>query len=289
MPTFNNTATLTYNDRTIQSNTVTGEITPTLGITKTAVGDRYAQGDTVTYAVSLTNSGTTPYTDTTLTDDLGAYTFGEGTLVPLTYVAGSVRLYQNGILQTAPTVTGDDPLTITGITVPAGGNALIVYAARVNQYAPLGTEGSIVNTATLSGASVAAPISASATISAASDPVLTIAKSLCPSTIPQNGTMRYTFVIQNTGATPVTAADNATITDTFETYNGTLAATFNGTAWTSPANYTYTDETGAFATVPGQVTVPAATYTQDPTTGVWSIQPGVSELVLTATGVSARG
>ena len=169
MPTFNNTATLTYNDRTIQSNTVTGEITPTLGIAKTAVGDRYAQGDTVTYAVSLTNSGTTPYTDTTLTDDLGAYTFGTGTLVPLTYVAGSVRLYQNGILQTAPTVTGEDPLTITGITVPAGGNALIVYAARVNQFAPLGTEGSIVNTATLSGASVAAPISASATISAASD------------------------------------------------------------------------------------------------------------------------
>lgn len=86
MATFNNTATLTFNDRTIQSNTVTGEITPVLGITKTAVGDRYAHGDTVTYAVSVTNSGDTAYTAATLTDNLGAYAFGTRELVPLTYV-----------------------------------------------------------------------------------------------------------------------------------------------------------------------------------------------------------
>ena len=160
MATFSNTATLTYNDRTIQSNTVTGEITPTLGITKTAVGDRYAHGDTVTYAVSVTNSGDTAYTAATLTDNLGAYPFGTRSLVPLTYVPGSLRLYQNGVLQTAPVVSGENPLVIDGITVPAGGNVLIVYATRVNQFAPLGIAGdndaSVTNTATLTDALLAA-------------------------------------------------------------------------------------------------------------------------------------
>ncbi len=293
MATFNNTATLTFNDRTIQSNTVTGEITPVLGITKTAVGDRYAHGDTVTYAVSVTNSGDTAYTAATLTDNLGAYAFGTRELVPLTYVPGSLRLYQNGVLQTTPVVSGENPLVIDGITVPAGGNVLIVYATRVNQYAPLGlttdgTAAAIVNTATLTDARLPAPITASATISADSAPALTITKSLCPATVSQNGTLRYTFVIQNTGATPVTAEDEAAIADTFETRNGTLAVTFNGTAWVSPTQYTYNDETGAFTTVPGQVVVPAATYTQNAETGVWSIVPGVSELILTGTGVSVR-
>ena len=292
MATFSNTATLTYNDRTIQSNTVTGEITPTLGITKTAVGDRYAHGDTVTYAVSVTNSGDTAYTAATLTDNLGAYPFGTRSLVPLTYVPGSLRLYQNGVLKTAPVVSGENPLVIDGITVPAGGNVLIVYATRVNQFAPLGIAGdndaSVTNTATLTDALLAAPLTATATITADPAPALTITKHLSPATISQNGTLRYTFVIQNTGASPVTAADGAVIADTFETRNTALAVTYNGAAWSAPTQYTYNDTTGAFATVPGQVTVPAATFTQNPDTGAWSVVPGVGELVLTATGVSVR-
>ena len=37
------------------------------------------------------------------------------------------------------------------------------------------------------------------------------------------------------------------------------------------------------STVPGQITVPAATYTQDSETGEWNIQPGISTLVVTGT------
>ena len=46
--------------------------------------------------------------------------------------------------------------------------------------------------------------------------------------------------------------------------------------------YNYNEATGQFNTVPGQITVPAATYTQDPVTGVWSVMPGT--VVLTVTG-----
>ena len=40
---------------------------------------------------------------------------------------------------------------------------------------------------------------------------------------------------------------------------------------------------GTFTTLPGQITVPAATYTQDPDTGVYTIQPGVSVITVTGT------
>jgi hypothetical protein len=36
-------------------------------------------------------------------------------------------------------------------------------------------------------------------------------------------------------------------------------------------------------TVPGQITVPAATYTQDPITGAYTVNPGVATLVVTGT------
>ena len=60
MATFTNFATLSYSGGTANSNTVTGELLETLAVTKTAVTDDYAAGDTITYIITLINSGTTP-------------------------------------------------------------------------------------------------------------------------------------------------------------------------------------------------------------------------------------
>ena len=80
-------------------------------------------------------------------------------------------------------------------------------------------------------------------------------------------------------AAPVRAA----VTDTFTPPLRAISVTFNGTAWTEPTNYTYDAATGAFATVPGQITVPAATYVQNSTTSAWTVTPGVSVLTVTGT------
>ena len=98
-----------------------------------------------------------------------------------------------------------------------------------------------------------------------------------------NDRVTYTFVITNTGNTPVIATDNAVITDTFDPILTNLVVTYNGTAWTEGTEYTYNAATGAFATVAGNVTVPAATYTQDPVTGIYTVTPGVATLVVTGT------
>ena len=282
MATFTNQATLTYNGNVINSNITTGELLEVLSATKTAVINTYSRDSEITYVINIVNSGTTAFTGLTITDNLGEFDFGVTTLVPLDYVAGSIRYYSNGILQTAPAVLSGPPLVISGISVPAGGVATIIYVARTNQFAPLGLEDTITNTAVISGIGVT-DITVSETITPESEARLTITKSISPSTITENGQLTYTFVIQNTGTVPILASDTVSITDTFNPILTNLSVTFNGTAWTSPTNYTYSEVTGEFATTLGQVTVPAATYIQDPATGAWIIEPGVSVLTITGT------
>ena len=282
MAFFTNQAQLRYGNEVANSNITVGEIREVLAVTKTAVKRTYRQDDTVTYIISIVDSGTTEYTGLTLSDDLGRYAFGEGERTPLDYVAGTIHYYRNGVIQAAPAVEAGPPLVITGISVPAGGNATIVYETRLNAYAPLRIESEITNVVTVSGTCITG-ITATETISAVAEPILSITKSVSPVPVTECGRLTYTFVIQNTGNVPADPATEVIVTDTFDPVLRDLTVTFNGTAWTDPTNYTYDETTGVFATVLGEVTVPAATYTQDPETGEWTISPGVSTLIVTGT------
>ncbi|RHS90165.1 DUF11 domain-containing protein [Clostridium sp. AM42-4] len=282
MAFFTNQAQLRYGNEITNSNITVGEIQEVLTVTKTAVKETYRQGGTVTYIISIVNAGTAEYTGLTLSDDLGTYAFGTTTRTPLDYSAGTIRYYQNGVLQTAPTVEAGPPLTITGVNVPAGGNATIVYETRLNAYAPLQLEAEITNVVTVSGTCVSG-ITASETVSAVAEPVLSITKSVSPVPVTECGRLTYTFVIQNTGNVPADSTTEVSVTDTFDPVLRNLTVTFNGTAWSDPTNYTYNETTGMFRTVPGAVTVPAATYTQNSETGEWSTSSGVSTLIVTGT------
>ena len=282
MPVFTNMATLTYSGGTVNSNVVTGEIRETLAVTKTAVTDSYGPGDDLTYVISIVNSGTAPFNGLTLTDDLGAYDTAAGTVVPLTYQTGSVLYYVNGALQPAPTVTAENPLTVTGITVPAGGNALIVYEARANGFAPLNPEGSVTNTVSVTGGGLLEPVTATETVTVRQEADLVITKALEPALVSDNGQLTYTFTVQNFGNTPVVATDDAVMNDTFDPILNPITVTFNGTPWTEGVNYTYDAATGAFATVAGQITVPAGTAVQNPD-GTWTVTPGTAVITVTGT------
>ena len=282
MAIFTNQATLSYNNTVTTSNITTGELLEVLSVTKTALRSTYTAQDTAVYLVQLVNSGTLPFTGLTVSDDLGAYDYDGTTLTPLDYADGTLRYFADGVLQPAPAVTAGPPLTVSGITVPAGGSALLVYEAQLNSFAPEGAGAAITNTATVSGGGLSAPLTAEATITADSAPYLTISKSLSPLTVSENGQITYTFVIQNSGNTAAVATDNAAITDLFDPILSGLTVTFNGDVWTEGVNYTYDAATGAFATVPGQITVPAATFTQN-ASGVWVTDPGTAILRVTGT------
>ena len=282
MAIFTNQATLSYNNTVTTSNVTTGELLEVLSVTKTALQSTYGPGDAVVYFIQLVNTGTVPFTALTVSDDLGAYDFDGATVTPLDYVDGTLRYFADGVLQPTPTVTAGPPLAVSGITVPAGGSALLVYEAQPNAFAPGGAGAAITNIATVSGGGLSAPLTAEATVTAASAPYLTISKSLCPLTVTENGQLTYTFWLQNSGSAPAVATDNAVITDTFSPILSGLTVTFNGEVWTEGVDYTYDEATGAFATLPGRITVPAATFTQN-TSGVWVSEPGTAVLRVTGT------
>ena len=189
MASFTNRATISWGDTIRDSNVVTGELLEVLSMTKNASRPTYLPGDTVTYIISIRNSGTLPFTGLTFTDDLGAYTIGDPaiTVVPLTYIDSSAQLYINGILQTPPTPSSTDPLVFENLTVPADSSVMLVYEAAVNAFAPADIESTILNTASLTGGGLSSAVTDTAQIAAASEASLTITKSLCPETVAENG------------------------------------------------------------------------------------------------------
>ena len=282
MATFFNQATLSYNGNVRSSNITSGEIINVLSATKSAVTDTYSTNDDIVYIISIVNTGTSAFNGITITDDLGEYTVAGTavTAVPLTYVEDSVKYYVNGIAQPAPTIADTQPLTITGINIPAGSNATIIYAAETNSFAPLAEGSEITNTVEVSGTGFTA-FTASETITPISAADLTISKSLSPAAVEENGEITYTFLIQNFGSKAAEVSDNVIFADTFTPVLTGLTATYNDAAWTEGTNYTYDETTGEFESAAGQITVPAATFTQDAVTGAWSVQPGVSTIRIT--------
>ncbi len=285
MAAFQNQATLNYRGVAQNSNIVTGELVGAISATKTAVGTDYGPDGTVTYAVSLLNAGNTAANALTLTDDLGAYSFALTTLTPLSYIENSLRYYINGVLQTAlPTVTAGPPLVISGINIPAGGNALLLYDTAVTDVADIGAGGSINNTATVTGDAIGAiPVTATATVTAAEAADLAITKAISATTVTVGDPLSYSFTISNSGNTATTAEDQISITDSFDPILNNLSVTLDGETLTAGTDYTYEAGTGAFATTPGGITVPAATVTQDAVTGVYSVVPGRAVLVVSGT------
>ena len=282
MAVFTNFATLSYKGGTRNSNTVTGEIMETVSVQKTAVSTGYGAGDTLSYAVSLVNAGPANVSGLSVTDDLGAYELDGTMLYPLSYVDGTARLIVNGALQPAPTVTAGPPLAFTGIDIPAGGSAVLVYEADVTGYAPLAPDSEITNTVTVTGGGVSVPLTASATVESLDSAELFISKALSPCVVPANGEITYSFELTNTGNTEAGAADEVVVSDNFDPILSDIVVSFNGAAWTRAVQYSYDEATGAFATLPGQITVPAASYTQN-ADGTWTVEPGTATLTVSGT------
>ena len=282
MAVFYNQATLTYSGGTTNSHITTGELVEVLSATKTAVSAGYLPGDSIAYVISIVNAGAAVLSGLTISDDLGAYEFEGETLYPLAYVEDSLLYYVDGVLQTSPTVNAGPPLEISGINVPAGSNVMLIYEARITEFAPLGPDASISNTAAIDGDFAGSPVEARTAIGAAGQARLTISKSISPDVISGDEEVTYTFVIQNSGSEAATAEDQVVVTDLFEPILDNIQVTFNGAAWSEPANYTYDEATGQFSSVAGQITVPAATFEQN-ADGSFTTTPGVSVLTISGT------
>ena len=235
----------------------------------------------MTYVLSLVNSGETAVSGVTVTDDLGGFTVGEETVHPLEYNAGSLLYFQDGVLQADPAVTAGPPLTVSGIEIPASGSVLLLYEARVTEYAPLDEGAEITNTAVIDGPCADITVTAVLPVES-SEPELTISKSVSPEGVAGCSELTYTFVIQNSGRAEAAAADAVVVTDVFDPVLSGITAALDGTELTAGTDYTYDETTGAFATTAGRITVPAAAYAQNDD-GTWVVTPGVAVLTVSGT------
>lgn len=278
MASFTNQATLRYQGSEIRSNIVTGEMVLNVSVSKSSVESAYAPGGRISYLVSLVNNSTSEIEGLALTDDLGAYPFEGQTLVPLTYVAGSAKLFVNGVSQ-QPTVTAGPPLQFGGINLPAQGNAVLVYDAEVTEYAQPTAGGSIVNTVTLSGAALLEALTDSWTLPVEAQPILEIWKEATPTSVQPGEALSYQFTLRNSGN--VAADTTLVLTDVFQPALQGLSVTLDGTPLTAVTDYSYDAVTGAFETVAGVLSVAAAVSSQAED-GTWQTTP--SEQVLTVTG-----
>ncbi len=286
MPTIENFATVNYTSggvaATRTSNLAEIELNSSLNFTKTTLGNSYSASTPITNILSVTNSSSSPVTNIVITDNLGTFAFDATELTPLTYVEPA-RLLINGQDATAQlsvdTATAGS-LQFTVPTLAAGATANIVYNTLPNQYAPLAAAAVINTSATLTSDSDCADGTALADIAVNEAANIDVVKTMSPNPVVCGDTVTYTIRIYNYGNTP---ADDVRLTDTFTPAPENITVSRNGIGLLT-TEYSYVDGTLTVptATADGD-TVPAATFTRDPVTGVVNVVPGLVEYVITGT------
>lgn len=213
---LNNSATLTYNSGEntgfAASNVVSTNLldSNSVAVEKYTANESWRPGENITYFVTVTNTGTQPLENVTITDNLG----GE-TDTPMFYVQGSARIIA-GTQVTEVTPSDTNPLVIpVADTLLPDESVTVLYIAKVN--ATIGDEvESITNTAEAQGegtgcGSGAVTDESSVTIPREDFAQVDILKAVDKAVISCGDTLTYTFTIENSGNIEAT---NVVITDT---------------------------------------------------------------------------
>ena len=221
-------------------------LTPGLTIAATASAASTVPGGAVTYTITVTDTGQTPYAGAAFSDDL------TGVLDDAAYGNNATATGGTAVSFASPV------LTWTGSLAP-GGAATITYSVTVNT--PDTGDGTLTNTVTsaTAGSNCAAGSAdprCTATVTVAQLAIVNTAN--MASTTP-GGVVGFTATFTNTGQVPYTGITITTgIGDVLDdaTPNGDETAT-SGTLTLTPAAITWTGSiaVGAVVTVTGTVTV----------------------------------
>ena len=220
-------------------------LTPGLTIAQSAGAGTTTPGSVVTYTVTVTNSGQTPYTGATFTD-------------PLSGVLDDAA-YNNDAAATSGSVSFASPnLTWTGNLAP-GASATVTFSVTVNN-PDTGNKilASTITSATR-GSNCAAGSGDPPCTTTVPVAVLTITNSSDVSTATPGSVVRFTAVFANAGQVPYTGItiatnitnvlDDATPNGDQTATSGTLTLTSTGISWTGSI------PVGGTVTVTGTVTV----------------------------------
>ena len=275
MPTITNFGTMNYTvggqNETLSSNTISTDLNVSYNsnMVKGASQSEFAPGDTITYQIRTTNTGTGTFYNLSLSDNLGSAT----TVKPLAYVENSVSafLYNGaGTLVSSPAVTvstdenGNAVFSVAG-SVPEGYVLVLTYDATVNSTLET-TVTSVTNTATFNaneGGVTGAAYSNTASTTINRETV-TIVKSANAASVTPGDDLVYTFTLTNIGTNEVSVSS---LTDqlpaNFTPENAiTVTIGANTVTYLKDTDFTVSDSNNlviAPAAASTPLTIPAAT------------------------------
>lgn len=286
MATIENFATVSYTSGGVSetkiSNLAEIGLESAVTLSKNALGEVYGENSVVTYIITVSNTSQSTVNNLVITDDLGSFVFGTFEVTPLTYNEPSLLLIngQDSSAQLNVDSASANQVVFSFPTLAAGATANIIYKASTNDYAPLSLGSTIVNTVTLESSSDCAEGSASETISVSEGANVSVFKQMSPNPVVCGDTVTYTVRIYNYGNIP---AENVTLTDNFDPAPTNITVSRDGVLLEGTA-YSYVNGTLSVPAGGGEnVTVPAATFTNDPQTGAVIVTPGLVEYVITGT------
>ena len=237
---------------------------------KQSLNSTFRAGENITYYIHISNDGTSPLYNVTVSDDLG------GASSPLSFVDSSAVLNINGT-NTPIIPTSVNPLTfVLPSPLSAGDLATLTYVTRVSS-SILDTVTEITNTATIQAneGSSTGPIiqvtpSPSVTIPLEDYADISMTKSVSTNEITVGETFSYTITLSNSGnldATGVIITDvlptNFVISSITALTNGILTTFGTGDYTIDPTTNTLTLPNTSSALT---ITVPASTVSGDGTT-----------------------
>ncbi len=280
-----NRASLTYqygeNTGSALSNAAKPALAPPLAVEKTSLAAEYRRDSAITFILTVANNGRSLLSDLEVEDDLAAYVLpGPLSVLPLDYV-GPARLYINGafVSELKAEETEEGSVFFTIPSLGAGENAMILYQARVNAYAPLDTGAVLTNDSSFMTEDMEEALYASYTLRSEDYADVRVLKSLSPHPAIPGGPLTISYFLYNYGNREATGV---ILRDALEQPMTGLSLKVNGDT-VDPLEY---EETEGALTIPREgaslsLTVPAAAFLQGEG-GLVHIDPGVT--VVTVSG-----
>lgn len=214
------------NDSNVVSAVINDEYSFDLELTSSSTS--YRPGETITYFVKITNTGSAGLSNINISDDMAGGV--------IDYIAGTAQMiYNDNITALAPSST--NPLVLTlPMTLPAGESVIVTYNTDVDEFLTARVT-EIINTVTVTAAAGTGTVSktASLTLTIEDYADVLIEKFQSADNVNNNGTITYTLVLTNKGNLDAT---NVVVTDQLPTQFSitSIISDNNGSAHTYSAS-----------------------------------------------------
>lgn len=200
------------------------ELNPILGITKSVDKTTANMGDTLTYTITASNTGTGDFNNLVVSDTLPTNTtLVAGSFVPVpdtnngtlfTWNVATLAAGQSKTFTFKVTVNSGLPVGTTNITNTAVLNCGLVGEALTSPSCPIQQGGQPTTPVITSVTIVATPTPSTPTVLGVETPTLTLAKTVSTPFANAGDTVTYMVTVKNTSTT---TAENVVLTDTLPT------------------------------------------------------------------------